>query len=325
MKDNYSNRSIIIQWVFSLSFFALIAQTAALQLFDDSYRKIAAQTTINKKVVEPPRGILYDRNLKVLTYNEPIYDLMCTRNLVQEMDTALFCNLLNIDKATFLENLNKDFSSRFFSKSLPYVFIKNLDQETYARFHEHLYHFPGFNLRVRNLREYPEKSGANVIGYVSEVSQNQVDESPRNLSPGDLIGSRGLEKQYDEIIRGKNGLQLILRDNRGKEVAPYEGGLLDTAAVPGKDIITTLDIDLQNFGEEIMQNKNGSIVAIEPSSGEILAMVSSPAFDPNLLSVSADRGSVFDTLVTDPNKPLFDRTVSAKYPPGSIFKTVVGL
>jgi len=325
MKDTYANRSDIIRWIFAISSIGLVIQSARLQLFDDTYQRIAQQTTINKKVIEPARGIFFDRNGTVLTYNDPVYDLMCTRNLVQELDTTFFCQLLEITKSEFLEGLNKNFRGRYYSKSIPYTFLKGIDQGTYARFQEHLQEFPGFDIKIRNVRDYPIQHGANVLGYVSEVSQDQIASELGDFSPGELIGSRGLEKYYDSEIRGRKGLQLVLKDNRGKDVTSYEGGSLDTAATPGYDIITTLDFDLQALGEELLTNKNGSIVAIEPKTGEILAMVSSPSFDPNLLSINDDRGAMFDSLTNDPNNPFLDRTVSAKYPPGSIFKTVVGL
>ena len=325
MKDTYAYRSDIIRWIFAISTLGLVIQSARLQLFDDTYQKIAQRTTINKKVIEPARGIFYDRTGKVLTYNDPVYDLMCTRNLVQEMDTVFFCQLLDLTKEDFLEGLNKNFRGRFYSRSIPYTFLKGIDRAKYARFQEHLQEFPGFDIKIRNLRDYPIRHGANVLGYVSEVSQEQIEGANGQYSAGDLIGSRGLEKHYDDEIRGRKGLQLVLKDNRGKDVSAYEDGRLDTAAVPGYDIVTTLDFDLQALGEELLSYKNGSIVAIEPKSGEILAMVSSPNFDPNLLSITDDRGAMFDSLTNDPNNPFLDRTVSAKYPPGSIFKTVVGL
>ncbi|MBT8219586.1 MAG: penicillin-binding protein 2 [Bacteroidia bacterium] len=325
MKDPLAGRADIIKWIFTLSFLGLIVQTGRLQLVDSSFKQIAEQTTVYKEVIQPARGILYDRKDIVLTYNDPIYDIMCTRNLVEKMDTSLFCELLHIDRATFDENLNKDFRSRFYSRNIPFVFLQNISRTVYARFHEHLYAFPGFDVRVRNLREYPEQCGANVIGYVSEVNQQQIDLSDGQYTSGDFIGSRGLEKQYDDKIRGRKGINLLLKDNRGRSVSSYQDGQLDSTAIPGQDIFTTLDIELQRLGEQLLSNKNGSIVAIEPSSGEILALISSPTFNPNLLTINTARSAMFDSLSNDINKPFLDRSVSAKYPPGSIFKTVVGL
>ena len=252
----------------------LIVQAARIQIFDDSYKKQAQRTTVFKKVVEPARGIFYDRNGKVLTYNNPIYDLMCTRNLVKsEMDTTLFCKLLGIDVSTFVKNLNQNFNSRQYSRSLPFTYLKNIDQQTIAQFREHISDFPGFDIRLRSQREYPEACGPNVLGYVSEVSRAEVEASQGNLNPGDLIGSRGVEKQYDQAIRGNNGISFVMRDNRGQEVGEYQEGLLDTTSVAGFDIKTTIDIDLQAFGESLLKDKKGSIVAIEPQTGEVLALV----------------------------------------------------
>lgn len=326
MRDSEFLRKNIILATMIVGLLVLIVQAARLQIFDDSYKRQARRTTVFKKVMEPARGIFYDRNGQVLTYNHPLYDLMCTRNLVdEEMDTELFCALLDIDFETFSNNLNQNFGSRFYSRNLPFTFLKNVDAKSIASFREHMSDFPGFDIRLRSQREYPKACGPNVIGYVSEVSRDEIDASGGSLAPGDLIGSRGMEKQYDQSIRGNNGISYVMRDNRGQEVGAYQEGLLDSNAIAGFDIQTAIDIDLQAFGESLLQNKNGSIVAIEPQTGEVLALISSPTFDPNILSVFNNRGATFDSLARDPNKPFLDRSVSAQYPPGSIFKTVVSL
>ncbi|MBK8557676.1 MAG: penicillin-binding protein 2 [Lewinellaceae bacterium] len=195
----------------------------------------------------------------------------------------------------------------------------------YARLQEQLYKYPGFFVQVRNIRGYAYKVGAHLLGYINEVDQRDIDQGNGVYSSGDYIGAAGIEYEYESYLRGKKGVSFQLKDNLGRIVGRLENGDRDSAAVSGSDLITGIDIDLQEYGELLMQNKTGSIVAIEPKTGEILAMVSAPTYDPNLLMMTQTRGEIFSKLLTDPLKPFFDRTVMAKYPPGSIFKTVVSL
>ena len=241
------------------------------------------------------------------------------------MDTAKFCNLLHITKETFVANLNKDWKNIRFSKTVPFIFLRQISPEVCARLLENLYEFPGFEVELRSTRSYPQHAGAHVLGYISEVNEKQVETSEGIYENGDYIGSSGLELAYEKELRGKKGVELVLKDNMGRIVGPYKNGELDAVAQSGNDIISSIDIELQAFGESLMVNKRGSIVAIEPSSGEILSLISAPTYDPNILAIGPERGQAYLSLLQDPVKPFFDRTVMAQYPPGSIFKTVMSL
>jgi penicillin-binding protein 2 len=207
---------------------------------------------------------------------------------------------------------------------VPFVFLKKIPVETYARLQESLYEFPGFFVQVRNIRSYPYQVGAHLLGYINEVDNRDI-ERDKSYASGDYIGAAGIESEYENYLRGRKGVNFLLKDNLGRIVGPYNQGASDTLPASGSDMISSVDIDLQAYGEQLMQFKTGSIVAIEPKTGEILAMVSAPSYDPNLLMMTQTRGEVFSRLLNDPLKPFFDRTVMAKYPPGSIFKTVVTL
>jgi penicillin-binding protein 2 len=304
---------------------ALLLQAAYMQLFDDSFRRKADATTIEHLTIYPPRGLVFDRNDRLIVNNEATYDLMVTYNQVDfKMDTAKFCRILEISKEQFHQNFNKDWRSGRFSRSVPFVFLKKLPIETYARLQECLYEFPGFFVQVRNIRGYPYHAGAHVLGYINEVDPRDIERGKGAYESGDYIGAAGIEYKYEHLMRGKKGSTALLKDNLGRIVGKYEGRE-DTAAQAGKDLMTSIDIRLQVYGEQLMQNKTGSVVALDPRTGEILAMISGPTYDPNRLTMTQNRGQVFSELLTDPLKPFFDRTVMAKYPPGSIFKTVVSL
>ena len=326
MKDIYQNRQRVIQFVFLLSGLVLVLKAMHLQLIDTSFQNRANTTAIGKYILYPSRGLIYDRNGQLLINNNAMYDLMVIYNQVDpNMDTTKFCRLLNIDKTTFKNNLEKNFKSIRYSKSKAFVFLKKIPASTFARFQENLFQFPGFFPQLRNVRGYPYQYGAHVLGYMNEVTPKQIKANKKVYSSGDYIGASGLELAYEKELRGKKGVRIVLKDNIGREVGPYRNGSQDTVAVSGKDLTTTLDIDLQAYGEQLMSNKTGSIVAIEPSTGEILAMVSTPTYDPNTMIINRNRGKTFKKLLDDPLQPFFDRTVMAQYPPGSIFKTVVAL
>ena len=324
--DIFRTRQQTIQIVFFSAAMLLIGRAAQLQLFSSQYRLQADATTIDQETIYPSRGQIFDRKGNLLVNNEAMYDLMVTYNQVKpDMDTARFCELTGITRADFLENMNKNWASGRFSKAVPFVFLKKISQQTYARFQEYMHEFPGFFAQLRIIRGYPYHSGGHVLGYINEVNDRDIERGKPFYSPGDYIGAGGLEAAYEVELRGKKGSKYLLRDNMGRTVGPYKGGVFDTLAVSGADMISSIDGALQSYGEKLMQGKTGSIVAIEPRTGEILAMVSAPFYDPNLLTLTADRGPVFDAMMHDPLKPFFDRTVMAKYPPGSIFKTLVGL
>jgi penicillin-binding protein 2 len=305
----------------------MILKAAQLQLFDDSFKRRADATTIEKLTVYPPRGQILDRKNRLIVNNEATYDLMVTFSQVdfKHMDIPKFCSVLGITKDDFFQFLNKDFRSGKYSRSVPFVFLKKLPVKTYARLQESLYEFPGFFVQIRNIRGYPYRVGAHVLGYINEVDPRDIERGKGLYESGDYIGSAGLESEYEPYLRGKKGTTSLLKDNLGRIVGKYKNGVFDTAAVAGSDLISSIDIDLQAYGEKLMANKTGSVVAIEPKTGQILCMISMPTYDPNELTMTQGRGQVFSRLLTDPLKPFFDRTVMAKYPPGSIFKTVVSL
>ena len=327
MKDNLRERSSVIRIVFMLGAALLLYKAMQIQLLDTSYQARAQATAIDKYVLYPSRGLIYDRNMKLLVNNNPIYDIKVTYKQVDlNMDTTKLCNLLDIDQQTFNENLNKNWRDKRYSKSVPFVFMSKVAATTAARFMEHLHEFPGFSVQLRNVRGYPYSNAAHVLGYLNEVNQEQIDKDEQNIyARGDYIGASGLESAYEKELRGRKGSRFVLKDNLGREVGPYKNGQLDSMAHSGSDLISSIDIELQAYGEQLLQNKTGSIVAIEPATGQILCMVSSPTYNPNKLTIHRNRGQEFNRLLQDTLKPFFDRSIMAKYPPGSIFKTVIAL
>jgi penicillin-binding protein 2 len=326
MKNIEFRRNVII-YLFIITGVVLMVKLIELQILDKNYRERARRTTLQTNTIYPSRGLIYDRNGELLVTNVPIYEINAIyRNVDPKMDTVLFCQLLQIDKETFVQNLNKDWKSPQYHKAIPFTFLTKIKPEQFARFQEHLHKFPGFYPVFKSIRTYPQSNAAHVLGYLGEVNKEMIEKSEGMFSPGDFIGISGLEKIYDTELRGFKGVNYFLKDHLGRTVGSFQDGRLDSTAVSGLDIITTLDIELQQYGEELMEGKRGSIVVIEPETGEILAMISSPGYDPNMLRLDSDRGEAFGKLLSDTiNRPFLDRTVMAKYPPGSIFKPVVGL
>jgi penicillin-binding protein 2 len=325
-KDKFENRKYILQILMVLGALVLLAKSFQIQLIDETYKNRAAATTLEKRLIYPSRGLIFDRNGNLLVQNDALYDLMVTFNKVNKnMDTLKFCALLNISPQEFTKALDKDWSTGRFSKNVPFAFLKKIPQETFNRFQEFSFEFPGFEGILRNARAYPHSHAANVLGYIKEVDQNEIDRSQGKYRSGDYIGATGLEKFYEDSLRGKMGIAYILRDNIGREVGSFKEGKLDSIPASGMDLISSLDLALQKLAEELMVNKKGAIVAIEPQTGEILAMVSAPTYDPNSLSFKSDRGKGYGDLLRDTLRPLFDRSLLAEYPPGSIFKILVGL
>jgi penicillin-binding protein 2 len=314
-----------IQLIILVCVGVLMLRAAQLQVFDSKYRLDADATTIHRMTAYPSRGLVFDRNKKLIVNNDATYDLMVTYNQVSpKMDTTKFCQLLGITKKEFKDNLKKNWSSGKFSKSVPFVFLKKIPVITYARLQESLYEFPGFYVQVRNIRSYPYAVGAHLLGYINEVDNRDIARD-KTYESGDYIGATGIESEYETYLRGKKGVNFLLKDNLGRIKGPYNDAQSDTGAVSGHNMISSIDIELQQYAEQLMQGKTGSVVAIEPATGEILTMVSAPTYDPNLLQMTQTRGEIFSYLHSHPLNPFFDRTVMAKYPPGSIFKTVTTL
>ncbi|KAF0198245.1 MAG: penicillin-binding protein 2 [Bacteroidetes bacterium] len=288
-----------------------------IQVIDKSYALSANNNVLRYVTQYPARGLIYDRNGKLLVYNEAVYDLMVTPLQVKEIDTAEFCRLLEITYEGFLERMEKAVK---YSKYKPSLFEKQISKETYGYIEEKMYRFPGFFVQPRTLRYYPKPIGAHLFGYVGEVTQGLIDKNPYYKS-GDYIGISGIEKSYENILRGIKGMKIKMVDVHNREVGSFQDGRFDSAAIMGQDLYLSIDADLQEYGELLMKGKMGSVVAIEPSTGEILAFLSSPAYDPNLL-VGRVRSKNYKLLSEDPVKPLINRAMAGTYPPGSTFKMV---
>ena len=325
--EKYNDRQKIIVAFFCICALLLIYKSAELQIFESKYREQARRTTLDKRISYPSRGLIYDRNNELLVVNVPIYDIKATYKKVDvNMDTVAFCNLLEIPIDTFATLLNKNWKSRRYHKSVPFTFLSKVKPETYAKFQERMFEFPGFYPVTRNIRSYPHENAAHTLGYLGEVDQRTINRSDGKYQTGDFIGVSGVEKSYDDLLRGSKGLNYLLKDNLGRDVGSYESGSLDSSAVSGEDINLALDLVLQEYGELLMNNKRGAIVALEPETGEVLAMISAPTYDPNILKMDINRGEAFNDLLSDTiNKPMLDRSVISKYPPGSIFKPVFAL
>lgn len=300
---------------------SFIARLYYLQIHDSEPYNPLNDTAVRKVFTYPKRGYVYDRNGELLVANQPSYDVMVIPREVEALDTLEFCSLLKITKEDFIKTYTKAYN---YSPRLPYVFLSNLSKDDYAVLQEKMRKYDGFYIQKRSIRTYRKSIGANVLGDIGEVSQRTVDENPY-YGKGDLIGKQGVEKTYENILRGIKGTSFIQKDRFNRDLGPFEDGIYDTIAQPGKDITITIDAKLQEYGELLMTNKRGGIIAIEPSSGELLAMVSGPTYNPNLL-VGRNRSKNFNKLYNDSlAKPLFDRGLQAMYPPGSPFKTINAL
>lgn len=327
MGEQYKNRQYAILAVFGIMTLILVARAFYLQILDDTFKIKADAVAMSKVTIYPARGLIYDRNGSLLINNAPAYDLMVIYNQIRPtMDTAKFCALLGIDKISFKERLKKDFKNdKRFSRIKPFVFMDKISPETYARLQESLYEFPGFFVQVRNIRSYPVKHAAHLLGYITEVTEDDIKKSNGQYVMGDYIGASGLEASYETELKGVKGYRYVLKDNLGRDIGQFQDGKRDTIPQSGLDIISTIDINLQAYAESLMVNKIGAVVAIEPKTGEILAFLSSPGYDPSLMVIGQDRGKAFTLLQNDKSKPLFNRAIMAEYPPGSTFKAAVGL
>ena len=299
----------------------LVGKLFYIQCINGEYKVNADNNSMVYDYIYPPRGVIYDRNGEILVGNKVCYDILVTPKEVQEFDTLALANALCIPDSLVrskMEYYRKNRKSIGF-RTLP--FLKQVSSEVYMRFAEEEYRYPGFSSQVRSVREYPFNAGGNLLGYISEVNANDIKKHPEYKS-GDYIGKTGLEAAREADLRGEKGYHIYLRDSRNRVQSSYMNGEHDKPAMPGHDIITTIDAHLQQYGQQLMEGKTGSVVAIEPSTGEILAMVSSPGIDVEVLS---DIGKYYGEIAKNPRKPMFNRTVMASYPPGSVFKLVNGL
>lgn len=314
-------RKLLLSSIIILITFVYIGRLSYLQLIDNSGQNPLEDTAIKAVYDYPERGHIYDRNGKLLVDNQPSYDVMVIPREVKPLDTLEFCTLLNITPEDFKKKYRKSYT---YSPRLPSVFVPQLSKKEYAFLQEKMRKYEGFYIQKRSLRHYMTEVGANVLGYISEVNERDLKNYSYYQS-GELIGRQGVEMQYEEILRGQKGVKFIQKDRFNRVIGSYKGGIYDTLPVPGKDIHLTLDIDLQAYGEKLMTNKRGGIVAIEPSTGQILALVTAPSYDPSLL-VGRERSKNYTRLYYDSiAKPLYDRGLIAMYPPGSPFKTINAL
>lgn len=320
------DRTRVIRFVFFAAGALLIGKAFQLQIIDNSIQQRASATAMDRFVVYPSRGLIYDRNAQLMVYNEPLYDLMVTYNQLDEkMDTLSFCQLLGIDIKEFEKLMEKDWTSGRYSKNIPFVFMNKIEAPLMTRFQENLYRFPGFFVQRRNVRGYPNESAPHVLGLVREVNSEEILTETEDYQLGDYIGASGLEEIYETQLKGKKGVKYVLKDNLGRDAGSYEKGTLDLPAKAGKDLVATIDMELQAYALSLMQHQKGSVVAIEPQTGEILALVSTPGYDPNELTIGRQRSVTFRQLLMDEDKPFFNRGTMAQYPPGSLFKPLVGL
>lgn len=301
--------------VFAVVGVIFIVRLAMLQLLDTKYRDMADQQALRNITQYPARGLVYDRNGELLVYNEAVYDLMVIPRMVKGLDTAYFCNALCITRQEFDERMEK---ARKYSPYSASTFMKQVSKEEYARWQSVMYRFKGFYVQQRTLRVYDKPIAAHVLGYVGEVNERDIEKNPY-YKMGDYIGKSGLELSYEEQLRGVKGKKVLHVDVHNREIGSYQHGALDTMPIEGMNLYTTLDAGLQEYAEKLMANKRGCVVAIEPSTGEVLTLLSAPGYDPNLL-VGRVRGKNYKMLSEDIAKPLFNRALQAQYPPGSIFK-----
>lgn len=328
MKDfNLENRRLVIGGVAVAIVVIYIVRLFTLQLMSDDYKKNADSNAFQKKIEYPSRGIITDRSGKLLVYNQPAYDIMVVMNEENgRLDTAEFCDALGITKEFFIKRMNdiKDRSKNpGYSRFTQQQFMSQLPDKVFSIFREKMFRFPGFYIQKRSVRQYQYPYAAHVLGDVAEVSEGDIEEDDYYQS-GDYIGKQGVERSYEKLLRGEKGVQILLRDAHGRIQGSYQNGHFDHRPVAGKDLTLSLDIKLQALGERLMEGKIGSIVAIEPSTGEVLCMVSSPTYDPRVM-VGRQRGKNHLTLSRNIRKPLLNRSIMGQYPPGSTFKTSQGL
>lgn len=328
MRKDYklSKRQYVIGGFITVIVLIYIFRLFNLQVLDSSYKADADTNAFLRKAIYPSRGIIYDRNNNVVVYNRPAYDVMMIPRDVKEFDTIDFCNTLDITPEQLrkrLVDMRDRRSNPGFSTYTPQTLLTHLTAEDYGRLQEKLYRFPGFYIQKRILREYNYDCAANVLGNIREVSPADM-ERDSYYSRGDYTGDLGVERSYERFLRGEKGEEILIRDAHGQIQGRYHDGAEDKKAISGKNIRLSLDIELQQYAESLMCNKIGAIVAIEPATGEILAMVTSPSYSPSLL-VGRKRGENYSMLRKDPQKPLLDRSIQGAYPPGSTFKPSQGL
>ncbi len=320
-QSKHTDRMYVVMGIVVLISLSFLGRLFYIQVVDHSYQLSAENNVLRYETEFPARGLMYDRDGRLLVYNEAAYDLMVIPRQAKNIDTTTICSILEISKEDFIRKLNKASS---YSWRKPSVFEKQISVETYANLQEKLHRLNGFFVQKRTLRKYPFPIAAHLLGYVGEANNSTLEKNPY-YKRGDYLGISGLEKSYEEELRGKKGVSVIMVDVFNRPKGSYKEGKYDTVAVAGKTLVSSIDAELQAYGELLMQNKTGGIVAIEPSTGEILALISAPTFDPNML-VGRVRSSNYNHLLNDTLKPLFNRALmSEQNPPGSTFKLINAL
>ena len=326
MKYTLENRRYVISGAVVFLVLIYVIRLFMLQIVDSDYKAWADSNAFLKKTLYPSRGLIYDRNGKLLVYNQPAYEVMMIMREVQPFDTLDFCQILGITKEQFVKRVADIKDRRLnpgYSSYVPQLFMNQLSAQEYGVLQEKLYKFPGFYIQNRTNREYEYPYAANILGYIGEVNKKDIENDSYYVQ-GDDSGRSGVERSYEKVLRGVKGEEILLRDAHGRIKGKYDEGKHDRAPESGKNLTLAIDMELQAYGEKLMQNKLGGIVMIEPETGEVLCMVSAPSYDPSLL-VGRKRGKNHLMLQRDPSKPLFDRPLMAQYPPGSTFKPTQGL
>ncbi|MEM0575962.1 penicillin-binding protein 2 [Flavobacterium polysaccharolyticum] len=314
-------RKVLLPALIIIAAALLVIRIFYLQIIDDTFKLQSENNAIKIKYDYPERGYIYDRYGKLLVANQASYDIMVIPREIKNLDTLEFCQLLNIQKEDFIKIIEK---AKVYSPRLPSVFLPQLNKVEFAAFQEKIRNFEGFYFQKRSLRDYEADYGANIFGFITQVNDNLIKKNPYYKS-GDLIGKQGVEESYEEILRGVKGVTYTQKDKYNREIGSYKEGRYDTIAIPGKDITLTIDAEIQKYGEQLMINKRGGIVAIEPKTGEILALITAPTYDPGIL-VGRQRSKNYTKLYNDSiANPLYDRGLLAQYPPGSPFKILTGL
>jgi len=305
-----------------------VARLSYLQLFTDRYALNAANTSIKTEYIIPQRGVIFDRNGKILVGNQPAYEISFTQALMKpDFDTLAFCSLMKITKPDFIKRIKTIKQEKYYSKLTPMTFLKDLSREEIARVQEIIFKYPAFNIVSRPQRQYEVSTSGNLLGYTNEVNESDIKKDSTYYLPGDFIGKTGVEKAYEKELRGIKGIHYIQKDIKLRNVGPYKNGSLDREVVTGKDLTLTIDYDLQRMAEEMLVDKHGAVVAIDPNNGEVLVSATGPDIDPNLFTGPNKSRNLYrlskDTIYE--NKPTFDRALQAAYPPGSTFKLLTAL
>lgn len=320
MESRARQRFIIVTF-FIICMIILAGRLVFLQLINKEYKITASNNVLRYEIIYPSRGLIYDRNGNIMVENQFAYDILITPRELVPFDTTAFCSIFNLDRERLEQMLEEVHSRRRVIGYQSVIFLRQVSSQEYTRFLEKSYKFLGFSVQTRSVRSYPSQICGNLPGYIIEADQSFLDKNPE-YRPGDYIGKTGLEEFYEKWLRGEKGYSIFLRDVHNRIKSPYEDGAYDKTAGPGKDMFTTIDLPLQRFGEELMRNKVGSVVALDPSTGEVLTLITSTGLSSEYLT---NFGSYYPQVIADPLKPLFNRAIMSAYPPGSVFKLVNGL